>query len=229
VSLAESQRSAGVNPFADPEVAARYESWYLQEGRRSERLEKRLFGRLLAEVPGARSLLEVACGTGHFTRWFQGLGLWTVGLDLSLAMLLEARPLPVLPRVRADAARLPFPDRSIDVVALVTTLEFLADPQRALREALRVARRGVLLGVLNRHSLLGRQLARKAGPIWGSARLYSLGELRRLVRLAAAGVVPRMVARTSLWPLWPGSLPLPWGGFIGLVARRAGERPPERG
>jgi ubiquinone/menaquinone biosynthesis C-methylase UbiE len=220
VSRAEIESRAGANPFADPAIAARYENWYLQEGRRAERLEKKLLFRLLAQLRGARSLVEVGCGTGHFTRWFQALGLWSVGLDLSLAMLLEARRRAPLPWLRGDAAHLPFADRSFDVVALVTTLEFLPDPRRALAEAWRVARRGILLGVLNRRSPPGRRLARQTGPIWGSARLFTVRELRRLVRQAAAGPIPRVEARTSLWPCWPGSLPLPWGGFIGLVAWR---------
>jgi ubiquinone/menaquinone biosynthesis C-methylase UbiE len=82
-------RSA-VNPFAKPDTAWAYEAWYETTGRRADRLEKALFRQMLARFPQASSLLEIGCGTGHFTRWFKELGLRTAGLDLSLPMLAEA-------------------------------------------------------------------------------------------------------------------------------------------
>jgi SAM-dependent methyltransferase len=139
-------------------------------------------------------------------------------LDRSLEMLREVPPEERARCVHGDAGALPFPDGSFDAVAFVTTLEFVSDPGRALAEAFRVARRGVVVGALNRHSLLGRRLRRRGGPIWSSARLFAVRELRQLVAGAAGGREPRIVVRTSLWPLWPGSLALPWGGFIGLAA-----------
>lgn len=217
------------DPFEDREIAARYESWYETEGRRADRLEKRLLGELLDGLRPWRSLVEVGAGTGHFTRWFaRRTADRVVGLDRSMEMLLQARSEGRVRYLRGDACALPFPDRAFDVVAFVTTLEFVSDPRRALAEAWRVARRGVVAGTLNRRSLLGRSLGRKGGPIWSGARLLTVGELRRLV-IAAAPVRPeRVVARTTLWPLWPRSLPLSWGGFIGLAAARpeggAGER-----
>ena len=78
------------NPFASPDVALSYEAWYETTGRRADRLEKALLKWLLASFPQASSLLEVGCGTGHFTRWFKDLGLQTAGLDLSLPILVEA-------------------------------------------------------------------------------------------------------------------------------------------
>jgi SAM-dependent methyltransferase len=216
-------------PFEDPGIAARYERWYETEGRRADRLEKRLLGDLLDELRPWRSLVEVGSGTGHFTRWFaRRTADRVVGLDRSMAMLLQARAEGRVRYLRGDASALPFADRAFDVVAFVTTLEFVGDPRRPLAEAWRVARRGVLLGVLNRRSLLGGSLRRKGGPIWGGARLLTVRELRRLV-IAAAPVRPqRVVARTTLWPLWPRSLPLPWGGFIGLAAAKPGGGSGER-
>jgi SAM-dependent methyltransferase len=216
-------------PFEDPGIAARYESWYETEGRRADRLEKRLLGDLLDRLRPWRSLVEVGSGTGHFTRWFaQRTAGRVVGLDLSMEMLLQAASDRRVRYLRGDACALPFADRAFDVVAFVTTLEFVGDPRRAVAEAWRVARRGLLLGVLNRRSVLGRRLRRRGGPIWSGARLFTVGELRRLVIAAAPGR-PRIVARTTLWPLWPGSLALPWGGFIGLAAATADGGEGERG
>lgn len=207
-------------PFDDAVYAERYEEWYSGRGRRADRLEKRLLGSLLGSFPGAETALEVGCGTGHFTRWLAGRGLRVVGLDISQAMLTTARKWNGLAYVLGDALALPFADRSLDIVALVTTLEFVPDSQRALSEAARVGRRGLLLGVLNRYSFpaLGRKIP--ARPPWDKARLFSPSELAKSVRNATGMRFARIRWRTTLWPL-PGlrSLPLPWGGFIGMAVQ----------
>jgi hypothetical protein len=136
-------------------------------------------------------------------------------------MLVEAVGLGSLPYVRGDALALPLPSRSFDLVTLITTLEFLPDPAQALTEAMRVARYGLIIGVLNRQSLLGRRLKNKGGPVWGAARFFTPAELTRLVRYAAVGKRIRITWRTTLWPVWPRELPLPWGGFIGLAVQMA--------
>jgi len=102
----------------------------------------------------------------------------------------------------------------------ITSLEFVDDPRVALAEAWRVARRGILVGALNRHSLLGHSLLRRSDPPWPAATLYTAGELRRLVSGTAGGHPPLVRVRTTLWPGWQGSLRLPWGGFIALAALR---------
>jgi SAM-dependent methyltransferase len=215
--MARSER----DPFADPVVAARYERWYEEEGRRADRLEKRLLAKLLTAFGPCRSIVEVGSGTGHFTRWFAArFATRAVGLDRSLAMLCAARRAARVSYVQGDAAALPFADGAFDVAAFVTTLEFLDDPRRAVAEAFRVARRGVLVGALNRRSLLARRRRRRGGPIWESARPLTVGGLRRLVREGADGPLAATVARTTLWPLWPGALPLPWADFIGLAAAK---------
>jgi len=134
----------------DQDVAAHYEDWYrTPQGRRADELEKAVLGWLLDRFSRPDTVLEVGCGTGHFARWLGELGLTAVGVDLSAAMLAEAQALDSIPLVRGNAYRLPFADGAFDLVALVTTLEFLEQPEEALAEALRVARCGVVLGVLN--------------------------------------------------------------------------------
>jgi SAM-dependent methyltransferase len=205
-----------INPFASPITVAGYEEWYETTGCRADRLEKALLKRLLAGFPRASTILEVGCGTGHFTRWFAEQGLRAMGLDPSRPMLSEAVRLDSPWCVRGDALALPFLPGAFDLVSLVTTLEFLPEPAQALAEALRVARQGLVLGVLNRHSLLGRKLKREGGPIWGVARFFSPAELSRLVQRAAAGRTIGIVWRTTLWPVWSGAPTMPWGGFIGM-------------
>jgi ubiquinone/menaquinone biosynthesis C-methylase UbiE len=206
----------------DQDVAAHYEAWYeTPDGKRADALEKALLGRLLERFQSDGSALEVGCGTGHFTRWLVAQGFRAVGLDLSTPMLAQAQALDGHPLVQGDGYRLPFADSSFDLVAMITTLEFLERPRQALSEALRVGRNGMLLGVLNRCSTLGvqRRLAGLSGEtIYDAAHFYGPDELKRLAR-SVAGEQARIAWRTTLFPRWCpwAEGVLPWGGFIGLA------------
>jgi ubiquinone/menaquinone biosynthesis C-methylase UbiE len=212
---------ANMNPFADPALATGYESWYQGAGRRADQLEKDLLARMLTRFPSASTLLEVGCGSGHFTRWFSEKTLQATGLDISFPMLSEAVRLDSVPYVLGDALALPFANNTFDLTALITTLEFVSGPILVLQEALRVTRRGLILGILNRQSFLGWTLRRAGGPIWEAARFFTPTGIAQLVHRATNHPV-EITWRTTLWPLWQGSLPLPWGGFIGMAVQCSG-------
>jgi ubiquinone/menaquinone biosynthesis C-methylase UbiE len=209
------------NPFDDPALAAGYEAWYETEGRVADQLERNLLGWLLAGWPGARSVLEIGTGTGHFARWMHAMGWKVIGLDVSEPMLAEAARRDGLSFVRADASALPFAAGAFDVALLITTLEFLPNPARALREAARVARRGIVLGVLNRWHPLAWQRKRSGLPLWQAAHFYSPPELANLVRRALGAQVDEITWRTTLlsrfWPRRHSHLPI--GAFIGMRVR----------
>ncbi|MFZ2097776.1 MAG: class I SAM-dependent methyltransferase [Anaerolineales bacterium] len=190
----------------------------MTNGRCADRQEKALLKQLLCIFPTARTLLDIGCGTGHFSRWFGTLGFQAVGLDLSQPMLDEANRSGETLYVQGDALKLPFPSTSFDITALITTLEFLDEPMQALYEALRVARHGIILGVLNAQSCLGRQYKREGGRVWDIARFYTPDELKGMI-LEISGEKATLVWRTTLWPLSLCALPLPWGGFIGMAVK----------
>jgi len=207
----------------DDKIAPFYEAWFeTPEGQRADRLEKAALAQVLAGLEPPGTLLEIGSGTGHFARWLAERGWHVVGLDHSAPMLVEACSRSDLPAVRSDALALPFADGAFDVAALITVLEFLPDPQAALAAAWRVARRGLLLGVLNRVSPIawGRRIESLFRPdVYNTARFYGPGELARLVR-ETAGRPVRIDWMTTLWPRWlplEGG-PLPGGAFITLAA-----------
>jgi ubiquinone/menaquinone biosynthesis C-methylase UbiE len=198
------------NPFDDTAVAQRYEAWYAGIGREADTLEKAILGKMLLHFPTAHSILEIGCGTGHFTRWLAQRGYSATGVDIAEPMLNEARRLGGAEYLPGDALSLPFASQSYDITALITTLEFVPDPLRALAEAVRVARQGLLLGVLNRWSVLALRHRLSGKALWR----------------AAGHRIKAITWRTTLWPLWPlwpmpgaGDLPLPWGGFIGMAVQ----------
>jgi len=210
--------AAKPNPFDDPALAASYEAWYETEGRIADEAERGLLGQLLAGWPQAQTVVEVGTGTGHFARWLASAGYRVVGIDSSAPMLAEAAWRGGVMLVRADAEALPFATAAFDVALLITTLEFLPQPARALQEAARVARLGIVLGVLNRWHPLAWQRKRSRLALWQAAHFYSPFELARLVQQALGSRVIHIAWRTTLLPgPWPRrSSWLPLGAFIGM-------------
>ena len=182
-----------------------------------------MLGELLVLLGPVRTALEVGCGTGHFTRWLASQGVESMGLDLSAEMLAVARERsPGVRYLQGAAEALPFPGGAFDVVAFVTSLEFVADQERALVEAARIARPGILLGVLNLASPLGlyrKILSRFRPSRYRHARFFTPWGLERWVRRLLGDRVERVTARTAVWPrVVPlGPSRLPFGAFIGAV------------
>lgn len=214
---------------------ADYDAWYdTPRGRWIGTREFALLARLLDARPG-ETLLDVGCGTGWFSRRFaREAGLMVTGMDIARDMLDVARDKsPGVAFARADATRLPFADGAFDHVVAVTSLCFVTDEGRALREMARVARRRVALGLLNRRSLLHRQRRKSSG--YAGARWHEAAEARAL--LAAAGMRTIQSASAIFLPsggalaqtlegLIPATLSI--GGFLALAgdAPAAGNRSP---
>lgn len=207
-------------------AAAGYEGWYTTDsGRRADIAERGLLLYLLEAFPDAHRALEIGCGSGHFTGFLERNGLSAIGLDRAPAMLAQAAAqFPSLPLVLGDADHLPFRDASVDLALFITTLEFLRDPLAALREAIRVARQGVIAIALNRHSMGG--FSRRWGPqsrgaLLRHARDFSLNELRRDLTNAAGN---RAIGMLTASTLFPGASPqrisrIALGDVIGAAVR----------
>jgi SAM-dependent methyltransferase len=205
------------------QAAARYDAWYdTPRGRRVESAERALLSELPAAFPGAGSLLDVGCGTGRFSAWLAP-ALRVLGIDRSPGMLTEMRIRdPKISAVLGDAHRLPLSDAAIDLVLFVTTVEFLEDPLTALREAVRVARRGLILIVLNRWSVGG--LSRRVGAqarsaLLAQARDVSLLSLRTMAMEAAGARLAALPWASTLFPdgLWAVLAQLPFGDVLGMA------------
>ena len=162
-----------------------YDAWYAtQRGAWIGEEEYRLIASLLAPRPG-ETLLDAGCGTGYFTRRFAAVAADgnVVGADIDPAMLRFAagHSARSIGFVAADARRLPFRDGSFDLVVSITALCFIREERLALREMLRVARRRVVLGLLNRHSLLYLAKGRRGGRgAYRGARWHTPVEALRL-------------------------------------------------
>lgn len=206
---------------------AAYDAWYAT--RRGHWIAEREFAlliRLMGPEDGA-SLLDVGCGTGHFSRRFAAAGLQVTGVDPDAAALAYARSRDGVTYVRADARALPYGANSFDWVSAVTSLCFVDPPQRALAEAWRVAKRGVVLGLLHRRSLL--YLRKRGQGAYAGARWDTAAEVRgwtsglapapRRLRVGCAVFIPgggRAARMAEV--LMPARIEL--GGFLAVTMEK---------
>jgi len=208
------------------EIISRYDRWFETPfGKWADSVEKQLLQDLLG--PGeAHTILDIGCGTGHFSIWLQQLGYQVTAIDKSLQMLQAAvakagDEVDFLPMA---AEKLSFADDSFDKALIVTTLEFVDEPAQVLCEAVRVVKDSIVVGFLNRQSVLG--VWRKLTGLfkkntYSRASFFTPGQLARMLRKAAAANGKE--AEIS----WLGALCLcqllikrpvrcPFRGFIGM-------------
>ncbi len=96
------------------------------------------------------SILDVGCGTGYVTDIISGsLKVNVVGCDLDKKRLSVARRHFNQEVIVADVTRLPFRDGSFDAVVAMEILEHLQNPDPALSELKRIARRYLVITVPN--------------------------------------------------------------------------------
>jgi len=100
--------------------------------------------RMAAELPRhCRLVADVGCGPGNSATYSRDAVQSVVAIDPARAMLHRARRRdPRLLLLRADAARLPLRDASVDAVTFHSVLYLLSDRAAVLRETARVLRPG---------------------------------------------------------------------------------------
>lgn len=177
----------------------------------SNPVERRLmagfFEALDAALPGQapRSILEVGVGEAEVARRVRDRFPTArfVGIDLPDDELAAHWAQLGLPGAFADIARLPFPDRSFDLILGIEVLEHVPDPPAALRELRRLASGDVVLSVPRE-------------PIWRMANMARgkyLGALgntpghinhwgkREFARLVGGQLTVRSVASPFPWTM----------------------------
>lgn len=209
------------------------ESW--QNSRQFHRVkenQKRLLTNLLNPHP-YDSILDIGCGTGAAISFLSDHTAFQLsGVDPSPYMLDVARQ-RLGNRVdlyRAPAEDLPFDDNSFNHATIVTSLEFVADPEKAIAEAARVAKDRLFIGFVNRYAFGG--LSKGASAVLektthDKANFFTISEIKSLVRSVvgnvplswratnlmrpASGIISRFFENNSL------SRKFPFGPYIGVV------------
>jgi ubiquinone/menaquinone biosynthesis C-methylase UbiE len=96
------------------------------------------------------TVLDVCCGSGMISEYYSGRGAHVTGMDLSPEAIDRAKTRARKYNFQAefrvgDATRLPFSDKSFDIVSVHDGLHHLEDPKRTVMEMTRVARKGIII------------------------------------------------------------------------------------
>lgn len=171
------------NIFEDKIIAEEYDSYYKNEpGKTIDNIEKKLLAEHLAKIP-YRGMLELGCGTGHWTSFFCRKGFNVTAIDASENMLkiAERKNHDNCKFRKADATQLPFADNTFSVAASVAMIEFIEDVNVVMEEIKRVLKPGgsLLLGCLNQNSELGK--ARKTDPVFKHARFFTPEQIQNFL------------------------------------------------
>jgi len=178
------ERAAGLS-FDN--IASSYDLWYKTAlGRTYDVLEKKAIEKVLPAPANGDRLLEVGCGTGHWSAFFSRQGFVVTGVDISPKMVGAAREKGISDASFevADAQSLPFEDGQFDVTAAITTLEFVRDPKVVVREMARCTRRPggtIVVGVLNGLARINRERKAARKPPYDAAQLFIPSGLRELL------------------------------------------------
>lgn len=161
-------------PLSTPDLASRYDAvsgiwertarrFQLNAAYREPLLTSQIATGLTQIGPDAR-ILDCGIGNGSLSIALHGILDGQVdyhGVDTSADMILQASSILQHAGLRphleqADVLSLPYDDQSFDVVMAAHVLEHLPDPQRALKEMIRVLRPGGMVFVcLTRPSIFG--------------------------------------------------------------------------
>ena len=127
---------------------------YLSRNPLKQLLVRRFNGQVAGVIDSLRpkNILDAGCGHGFVISTLSGHCPSTdfCGLDMSEGALDYARRLvPAATLVRGDVTRLPFPEKSFDLVICFGVLPYVDQPRLALQEFGRVSRQHVLLAAPN--------------------------------------------------------------------------------
>ena len=164
------------------ETAAKYDTMHAGEGDSGPEIIGAVCGLLRMIRP--RTLLDVGAGTGrgvsYFRREFPGLSAFGIEPVAALIEQSIAKGLPRGTLLRASGDALPFPDDSFDVVCSFAILHHVREPNRPVKEMLRVARKAVVIADRNRFGQGSRPmrfvtLALYQTGLWGVVNYLKTG------------------------------------------------------
>jgi SAM-dependent methyltransferase len=199
--------------------------------------------RLAARLSPAARVLDVACGPGLVSLALAPHAAHVTGLDVTPAMLDQARDLQRQRGLanlawelgRADA--LPYPDAAFDAVVTRWSFHHLLDPAAALAEMVRVCRSGGRVVVADVYTAAAEQAAEydRLEQLRDPSHTHALGldDFRRLVRASGLADVAEAFSRLPLAvdDLLAASFPAPAGptSSAGPVRRTPGPTGPGSG
>ncbi len=142
--------------------ASSYDQWYQTKmGDFIDQVETGLAFNLFSVKKGMK-VLDIGCGTGNFSMKLAQKGCKVTGVDISEDMLSVAREKAKesgldIEYYPVDVYDLKFKDECFDAIFSMAAFEFIKEPQKAMDEIFRVAKKGseILIGTINKDSQWG--------------------------------------------------------------------------
>lgn len=165
--------------FFEQDIARKYDEYYQSDfGRIVDKIEKEIISQFVKKIPRGK-LLELGCGTGHWTEFFVQEGFRVIGVDNSKAMLNIAKQKKNKAKfLLANSENLPFNNESHSIIASITMIEFVKNQQKAIQEMYRVLKKNgwLIIGCLNAESTIG--LNKQQDDVFKYAKLFKLSDLK---------------------------------------------------
>lgn len=153
-----------------------YENWFKE----NELIFQSELLALKQVIPVGKEGVEIGIGSGIFA---EKLDI-KFGIDPSEKMLNYAtqRNLKVK---KGFAENLPYPDNSFDFAAFITSICFVDNPEKAIKEAHRIIKdKGdIIIAFIDKESWLGKslELEKKDSKFYRHAKFYSVNELTSMI------------------------------------------------
>lgn len=215
-----------MNIFLNPEIALSYDRYYeTEEGKTVDVFEKQVIAGFVEKIPGGK-VLEVGCGTGHWTRYLATSQKFSeiIAIDTSEAMLEIARG-KITDKVHfklANVEKLPFNNNNFDVVVAVTVMEFVDNIPLAFEEVYRVLCPGgyFIGGFLNQNSILGKY--KNENEIFRAAHFFTESELNSYLYRFGQPIFKQCVYYSDEYKILDGtpSALKYQGAFIGVFVKK---------
>lgn len=224
VGTPKTKRESG-NVSDIKEIQRYYDEVYYQGTAHRVRVSRHLrkLARSLKLGPG-QQILDVACGKGEWLVAARERGAQVAGVDLSPVAIDVCRTNLLDGEFRVGPAEeLPFPDNKFDLISCLGSLEHFVEPDKALREMLRVAKPDAqFLILVPNDGFLLRRLGLYRGTRQTIARevVRSLDEWQRLFTEAGLRVQSRWKDLHVLSLSWINSgsvLSRPVRAFVALL------------
>lgn len=171
------------NKFLIPEIANKYDDYYQSIlGKEIDHIEQNIISTLIKDIPRSE-MLELGCGTGHWSNYFTQQGFRVTGIDTSDAMLQVARYKNIDAEFKlGNAENIPFENESFDIISSITMLEFVDNQDNVIQEIRRVLRKGgwLILGSLNTNSCIGKN--KENDEVFKNAIFFTIDDLKLLLK-----------------------------------------------
>jgi len=187
-----------MNIFLKPEIAQHYDEYYQTEfGKKIDRIEKEIISALLRNI-SRKEMLELGCGTGHWTHYFTQQGFDVTAIDNSEEMLKIAKNKRINAKfLNVNSQKLPFENESFNTVSSITMLEFVDNQEAVIKEVYRVLKKDgwLILGCLNANSIIGKN--KEKDETFKNANLVTVESLKSKLRIFNNEIVFKVGVHTK--------------------------------